>query len=257
MTITQKPSPNFDSNRVKIDRILIHWIVGNLATADAQFAKPNGTSAHYGIEDETVHQYVKEENVAYHAGNYPFNQRSIGIEHSAAPDRPASPTTYLTSGLLVSQIAKRYNIPLDREHIMKHSQVVPTQCCGTVDIDKIIAIAKGIDSGQMPVDPMLQKKASRYDVIEHDDKGQNIDTNKITDAEFEQTRATFKNRKEGNGKWGQTCDLAGVPHSSTPQQVADKFKSMGGCSPAQLSKAKEEGRKQGRQEIKDIVKGLA
>lgn len=256
MTITQKQSPNQDSNRKPINRILIHWFgAGNLATTDATFAKPNGTSAHYAIEDENVHQYVAENKVAYHAGDYAFNQRSIGIEHSATPDRPASPTTYLTSGLLVSQIAKRHGIPLDREHIMRHGEVVATQCCGTVDVDKIIAIAKGIDTGQMPVDPMLQKKASRYDVIEHDDKGQNIDTNKITDAEFEATRATFKNRKEGNGKWGRTCDLAGMPHSSTPEQVVAKLKV--GCSPAELAKAKEEGRKVGRQEIKDIVKGLA
>lgn len=224
MTITQKPSPNQDSNRVKIDRILIHWFgQGNLAGADATFNKPNGTSAHYAIEDENVHQYVAENKVAYHAGNYAFNQRSIGIEHSATPDRPASPTTYLTSGLLVSQIAKRHNIPLDREHIMKHGQVVPTQCCGTVDIDKIIAIAKGIDSGQMPVDPMIQKKASRYDVLEHDDKGASIDTNKITDVEFEKTRQQFKDRKVAGGKWDQLCDKAGLPHTASVDEVVAKL----------------------------------
>jgi N-acetyl-anhydromuramyl-L-alanine amidase AmpD len=143
MNIIQKPSPNQDNNRVKIDRVVVHWIVGNLASADAVFAKVDSTSAHYGIEDNTIHQYVAENRVAYHAGNYPMNQRSIGIEHSAAPDRPASEATYQTSGKLIAEIAKRHNIPLDRTHIIGHKEVKATQCPGTIDIDKLIKIAKG------------------------------------------------------------------------------------------------------------------
>lgn len=136
-------SPNYDSNRKPIDRIVIHWFgVGKQASADAQFQKPNGTSAHYSIEDNSIHQYVKEENVAYHAGNYAMNQRSIGIEHSAEPDRPATEITYKNSGLLVADICKKYNIPADRQHIIKHSEVKATQCPGTMDLDKIISLAK-------------------------------------------------------------------------------------------------------------------
>lgn len=136
-------SPNFDTNRKPITKIVIHWIVGNLAAADAQFQKPvPGTSAHYAVEDNNIHQYVKEEDVAYHAGVYSVNQESIGIEHSAAPDRPASEATYQTSGKLIGEIAKRHNIPLDRQHILKHSEIKATQCPGTIDIDKLIQIAK-------------------------------------------------------------------------------------------------------------------
>jgi N-acetylmuramoyl-L-alanine amidase CwlA len=142
MTIIQKPSPNKDGNRQPIIQIVIHWIVGNLAAADAVFAKPNSTSAHYGIEDDRVHQYVPENMVAYHAGVYSVNQRSIGIEHSAAPDRPASNKTYETSAQLIREIAKRHNIPLDRQHIIKHSQVKNTQCPGTMDLDRLIRMAK-------------------------------------------------------------------------------------------------------------------
>lgn len=162
-------SPNFDTNRTNIDRIIIHWIVGNLASADAVFAKAGGVSAHYAVEDGTIHQYVKEENVAYHAGVYSMNQRSIGIEHSASPDRPASDQTYDTSGKLIAEIAKRYNIPLDREHILKHSEVKATQCCGTVDIDRLITIAKQ-QSGEMVT--ITQKE---LDTIRNDrDKNWNL-----------------------------------------------------------------------------------
>lgn len=144
MTIKWIGSPNFDTNRKPIDRVVIHWMAGTLAGTDAQFQKKTpGSSAHYGIEDRNIHQYVKEENVAYHAGNYAMNQRSIGIEHSAAPDRLASEETYQTSAELVADICKRYSIPLDRTHILKHSEIKPTQCPGTIDLDKIIQLAKG------------------------------------------------------------------------------------------------------------------
>lgn len=108
-----------------------------------------------------------------------------------------------------------------------------------------------------PMDPVIQKKASRYDVLEHDDKGASIDTNKITDVEFEKTRQQFKDRKTAGGKWDVICDMINMPHTATALEVYNKINALGGCSPAELAKAKEEGRKQGRQEIKDIVKGLA
>src|SRR3990167_1142745 len=164
MNIIWIGSPNFDSARKPIDRVVLHWIVGSLASADAQFQKTTpGTSAQYGIEDNVIHQYVKEDKVAYHAGVYAINQRSIGIEHSAAPDRPASEETYRTSGALLGDICRRYNIPLDREHIIKHSEVKATSCPGTLDIDRIISLAK---EGQMTDDEMVIKKTEYKDLYE-------------------------------------------------------------------------------------------
>jgi len=153
MNIQWVPSPNFDKNRLPITHIFIHWIVGNLAAADAQFKKTTpGTSAHYGIEDDTIHQYVKDDAVAYHAGVYSWNQKSIGIEHSAAPDRLASEKTYKTSGQLIAEICTKYHIPLNREHIKGHKEVRNTQCPGTMDIDKLIRVAKTF----MGVDPQIE-----------------------------------------------------------------------------------------------------
>lgn len=138
------PATNYDKTRKPITHIVIHWIVGNLASADATFKNPTrNASAHYGIEDSTIFQWVDEAHTAYHAGNYAYNQKSIGIEHSASPDRPASEATYQTSGKLIAEIAKRYSIPLDRTHIVGHKEVSATQCPGTMDIDKLISIAKG------------------------------------------------------------------------------------------------------------------
>ena len=183
MTIIQKPSPNHDGNRKPIDRIVIHWIVGSLAMADGIFAKPNSTSSHYGVENDQVHQYVQENKVAYHAGNYLMNQRSIGIEHSAAPDRPASDSTYKTSGELIAQIAKRHNIPLDRAHILRHSEVIETKCCGTVDVDRLIQIAKGNITSSP--NNMERKKAMQVDRILNYFKNEGFIDNASSEAYFD------------------------------------------------------------------------
>jgi uncharacterized coiled-coil DUF342 family protein len=80
-----------------------------------------------------------------------MNQRSIGIEHDATTTKNATEKTYQTAGKLLADICKRNNIPLDRTHIIKHSEVKATQCPGTLDIDKIIKLAKE-DSMNLEVD---------------------------------------------------------------------------------------------------------
>lgn len=157
MTIIWKGSPNFDGNRKPIDRIIIHWFgIGTLDSANTRFQNvANQVSAHYGISDDTVWQWVKEEDVAYHAGNYAMNQRSIGIEHDATTTKNATEKTYQTSAQLVADICKRHNIPCDRTHILKHSQVVATSCCGTLDIDRIVSMAKDLISAPDPVNDLV------------------------------------------------------------------------------------------------------
>ena len=158
MNITWKGAKAFESGRRnnKINRIIIHWIAaGDLESASNWFNREKAdTSAHYGIEDDKVYQWVKEEDTAYHAGEFNTNLVSIGIEHSATPKRPASDATYKTSAELVATICKKYNIPLDRTHILKHNQVVPTQCCGTVDVDRIIK-----EAGKFITNPCEEENA--------------------------------------------------------------------------------------------------
>lgn len=144
MSIQWKGSPNYDTNRKPIRKIVIHWFgKGTLESADKRFQNPSSNvSAHYGISGETVYQWVKEENVAYHSGNYSVNQESIGIEHDATTTHDASDDTYRTSARLIVDISERFGIPIDREHIIKHSDVKPTQCPGTVDVERIIREAR-------------------------------------------------------------------------------------------------------------------
>ena len=160
MNITWIGSPYFDSKRTQIDRIVIHWFgsKGSSLKSTDSFFQYSGTSSTYAVEEDQIHQYVKEENVPYANGNYPMNQRSITIEFSADVARNATDKTYETGAQLIADISKRRNIPLNRTSIMKHSEVVATQCCGTVDVDRLIKRAIEINSTPMnPLPTELQK----------------------------------------------------------------------------------------------------
>ena len=144
MTYEWKGSPNYALTRSKIDTVVIHWTGGgSLDSATTRFMNPaSKVSAHYGIDGETVYQWVHEVHTAWHSGNYEMNTRSIGIEHVAGPDKPLGDLSYQTSAQLLARLSQTHGIPLDRAHVIKHSQVKATQCPGTMDLDKLIALAK-------------------------------------------------------------------------------------------------------------------
>lgn len=158
---------NFEVGRkVPVDRIVLHWIVGKLSAADAEFQKPSRqASAHYGIGNKVVHQYVKEEDTAYHCGNLAFNRRSIGIEHEGGPDLPITDETYATSAELVATICKKYAIPLARTHIIGHREVAATQCPGALDIDRVIREAKALGVPATESPDLIACKAQVQDEI--------------------------------------------------------------------------------------------
>jgi len=148
MDITWKgaDSTNYTKGRLGNDvvKIVVHWIVGRLESADATFQNPaRNASAHYGVGDEDVHQYVKDEDTAWHCGDWLWNLKTIGIEHEGGPNLPISEKTYESSAKLIKSLSDKFSIPLDKEHIVPHSHFVPTACPGNLDIDKLISLAKG------------------------------------------------------------------------------------------------------------------
>lgn len=117
--VRQNPADpsNYTTGRaVPIDTIIIH----HAATTDfngigATFRNPaRNASAHYGVgSNGNVDQYVNEGDTAWHAGNWPVNQRSIGIENvnqTGAPDWLVAQSTFNTLIELVTDIAKRHNL---------------------------------------------------------------------------------------------------------------------------------------------------
>ena len=61
------------------------------ATALKVFQDPtHAAAAHYVVrKDGHVAQKIRELDVAFHAGNREYNERSVGIEHEGFVDRPA------------------------------------------------------------------------------------------------------------------------------------------------------------------------
>jgi N-acetyl-anhydromuramyl-L-alanine amidase AmpD len=83
-------------------------------------------SAHYVVaRDGSIVQLVHLSDIAWHAGNSKVNRHSIGIEHVGETYDPAGFTVdeYRSSARLVAWLVRRYDIPVDREHIIGHAQV--------------------------------------------------------------------------------------------------------------------------------------
>ena len=102
---------------------------GPYDSALATFTNPAAeTSAHYLIRssDGLVTQLVRTKDVAWQAGNWTFNEHSIGIEHEGIAVQGGTWYTeemYRSSAALVHYLAARYHIPLDRDHILGHDEI--------------------------------------------------------------------------------------------------------------------------------------
>ena len=114
-----------------LDYVIIHVTQATYPTTLSIFQNPQKkVSAHYVVRsaDGHVAQCVREHDVAWHAGNWDYNTRSIGIEHEGWVDQPAYFTNalYEESAKLTAAICTRYGIPRDRAHILGHYEVPGT-----------------------------------------------------------------------------------------------------------------------------------
>lgn len=115
----------------RIDMIAVHVTQCSFASAIRRFEDPSsGVSAHYTVRssDGFVVQSVSEKDIAWHAGNWSYNCRSIGIEHEGYVDKPAffTEAMYRSSARLSAELCKKYHIPVNRGHIIGHSEVPHT-----------------------------------------------------------------------------------------------------------------------------------
>lgn len=139
---------NFSSGRfgANVDKIFIHLMVGNMASATARFSNPSQlVSATYGVEEDVIGQWVSEEDTSYNCGVWEFNTESISIEHSGMPGDVHSDTLYQTSSTLLRDICNRWGLsPIDNNLVLPHRKVFPTACPDDLDIDRIIAGANAV-----------------------------------------------------------------------------------------------------------------
>jgi N-acetyl-anhydromuramyl-L-alanine amidase AmpD len=115
----------------RVDRVIIHVTQTTYTGTLDIFQNPaKKVSAHYVVRSADGHiaQCVREADVAWHAGNWGYNTRSIGIEHEGWVDKPAyfTEALYGQSAKLTAEICRRYGIPRDRGHIIGHYEVPGT-----------------------------------------------------------------------------------------------------------------------------------
>ncbi|YCK36471.1 N-acetylmuramoyl-L-alanine amidase [Actinomadura sp. ATCC 39365] len=113
--------------RRQVDYIVIHDTEGGYQGIPSMVGNPRYVSWHYTVRSRDGHvaQHVPTKDIAWHAGNWDFNTRSIGIEHEGYLARGSwyTEAMYRSSARLVRYLAGRYGIPLDRAHILGHDNV--------------------------------------------------------------------------------------------------------------------------------------
>lgn len=115
----------------RIRYIVVHDTEGAWEGVLNMVQDPTYVSWQYTLRSTDGHiaQHVKAKDVAWHAGNWYVNAGSIGLEHEGfltSPDTWYTEAMYRSSARLVTYLAKKYDIPLDRQHILGHDTVPGT-----------------------------------------------------------------------------------------------------------------------------------
>jgi hypothetical protein len=121
--VADRPADGMD-----VTYIVIHDTESSYDAAVSSFQKAEGADAHYVMRasDGAVTQMVPGKDIAFQAGNYWFNMHSIGIEHEGYAAHGATWYTevqYENTADLVTYLAAKYHVRLDREHIIGHDNV--------------------------------------------------------------------------------------------------------------------------------------
>jgi hypothetical protein len=109
-----------------VDMIIIHDIEGSYGSAIQDFQTPGyAASANYVVSYQgQIAQMVQEKDIAWHAGNWDYNTRAIGIEHEGfAAYNLYTTAEYNASAALAASICSRWGVPMDRNHVIGHYQV--------------------------------------------------------------------------------------------------------------------------------------
>jgi N-acetyl-anhydromuramyl-L-alanine amidase AmpD len=107
--------------------IVIHVSEGSFVGTVSWLSNPRShASANFVVSREgRAQQLVPLHDIAWHAGNWAYNVRSVGIENEGYTDDPRGfpLSEYRATARLAAVIARRSVIPIDRRHIIGHSEV--------------------------------------------------------------------------------------------------------------------------------------
>lgn len=128
--------------------VILHHNAGTNFDAVPGIWRTRQASAHYQVGPDHIRVCLDEENVAWNAGNWDANTKSIAIENvDADTNWNIAPQTQENCARLVADICKRRGIPIDADHIKGHSAFSATSCPGRLDVNWVINRAREL-SGQ-------------------------------------------------------------------------------------------------------------
>jgi len=182
MQIIQSPSKNFyiGRNGYKPELIVVHCTDGS-APGDINWLRGidprSQVSSNYYIAPlGVVHQLVDDANGAWHAGrilnptfklfkgaNINPNYYTIGIEVSLLGSQQIRAEQWASLKKLVSFLAGKHGIPVDRDHIIGHKEIFSGKTCpGTINVDQLVVEL----AAPAPVPPtMVDKEALKLQII--------------------------------------------------------------------------------------------
>jgi N-acetylmuramoyl-L-alanine amidase len=162
MEIETRRTPNFEAGRSgeRPRGIVVHTNAGSFSSTCWWFEdEESGVSAHYLVAlDGRVARFVDEADTARHSGRVvnpttPLyeggdpNRYTVGIEFEDDGD-PAqvhrTDAQYRAGAELIRGICRRWGIPLDRDHVVGHSEINGAKTCpGNLDIERLLEEAAG------------------------------------------------------------------------------------------------------------------
>ena len=88
---TNKCDTTRPAGNASVDMIVIHDTEGGWDASVATLQNDGGKSVHYIVDADgsRVGQFVPETDTTWHAGNYYYNERSVGIEHVGFAANPS------------------------------------------------------------------------------------------------------------------------------------------------------------------------
>jgi len=129
-----------------ISLIVVHVAQGSYSGTIGWFQRSrSNVSAHYVVRgDGRVAQCVRNDDISWHAGDWSYNRRSIGIEHAGYASEPRTARQYRSSARLSAYLSRRYGIPVDRQHVIGHRDVpgINRTCPGRFDFSRYLHLIK-------------------------------------------------------------------------------------------------------------------
>lgn len=117
---------NYSRTAADISYVVIHKIEGSYSGCISWFQNCSAqVSAHYVVSKYgEVTQMVREEDVAWHAGNWDYNLMSVGIEHEGYTNSDdVTDAEYQGSAALTRDVCDRNGIAKNRTYIIGHNEV--------------------------------------------------------------------------------------------------------------------------------------